>query len=265
MRLLTARACPFTENSCVGLPTHPTGARRWHSAETAPAPPVALFNAEVRWAVLDGLTETERAALLALGRHQCFARNDVVCHMGDPADSFHLVERGRLGVRVRLPSGEAALTSVLGPGAAFGEVALVRSDRRWTATVVALEAAGTLSVPRAEFRALRERRPELGDAVLVLMADRIDDLSRRLLDGMHMSFDRRLHACLLDLAIAYADGESGRVVVPLTQSQLAEMTGGTRPTVNVALQKLSDQGIVGIRRGRLEIRDVERLRRKVRR
>ena len=32
--------------------------------------------------------------------------------------------------------------------------------------------------------------------------------------------------------------------IPLTQSQLADLTGGTRPTVNQALQKLVDQGIV---------------------
>lgn len=216
----------------------------------------------MRWAVLEGLGEAEQAEFLALGRRRTFARNEVVCHMGDPADSYHLVERGRLGVRVSLANGDEAMINIIGPGASFGELALVRTDRQRTATIVALEQVTTLAIPGSAFASLRDQKPQFRDALVRLMADRVDDLSHRLIEEMYLGFDRRLQSRLLDLARAYAEG-TGVVHVPLTQSQLAQMTGGTRPTVNLALQRLADQGIVALSRGRIEILDVEALRRKV--
>ncbi|MFC5730412.1 MULTISPECIES: Crp/Fnr family transcriptional regulator [Nocardioides] len=217
----------------------------------------------MQWALLSGLTEAERDEVVALGRRRSFARNEVVCHLGDPADSFHLVERGRLGVKVALPSGDEAMINVLGPGGSFGELALVRADGHRTATIVALEEATTLAVPGSTFRMLCRRKPEFQAAVTEMLADRVDELSRLLLEGMYFTFDRRLQLCLTRLAAAYGSG-AGTVSIPLTQSQLAAMTGGTRPTVNLALQKLSEQGIVRLTRGRIEITDLRRLQAKVR-
>jgi CRP-like cAMP-binding protein len=221
----------------------------------------------MEWALLSGLSEVEREELVSLGRRRIFARNEVVCHLGDPADSFHLVETGRLAVKVALPSGDEALINVLGPGASFGELALVRADGHRTATIVALEQSTTLAVPGSAFRALCRRRPEFQAAVTAMLADRVDELSRLLLEGMYFSFDRRLQACLTRLAAAYMDPQSdagASVSIPLTQSQLAAMTGGTRPTVNLALRNLVEQRIVRLARGRIEITDLRRLRAKVR-
>ena len=106
--------------------------------------------------MLDSLSEDQRTRLLALGRRRTFARNEVVCHLGDPADSFHLVERGRLGVKVALPNGSESMVNVVGPGGSFGELALVRADGRRTATIVALEP----SAPHARPRTPASRPPE---------------------------------------------------------------------------------------------------------
>ena len=49
------------------------------------------------------------------------------------------------------------------------------------------------------------------------------------------------------------------MTIPFTQSQLADLAGGTRPSVNQALQRLVDQGIVSVGRGRVEVLDRPRL------
>lgn len=213
--------------------------------------------------MLDSLSEEQRARLVALGRRRSFARNEVVCHLGDPADSFHMVERGRLGVKVALPSGDESMINVVGPGGSFGELALVRADGRRTATIIALEPAATLAVPGSLFRSLCQREPSFQAAVTQLLADRVDELSRLLLETTYYSFDRRLQLCLLRLAAAYR-GEEEIVSIPLTQSHLAAMTGGTRPTVNLALRKLAEQDILRLGRGRVEITDLPRLQAKAR-
>ena len=98
------------------------------------------------WRLLEPLRDEDREAFLALARRRTFARNEVLCHEGDPADSLHLVEQGHLAVQGGLASGATATFTILSPGDYFGELALLRADRRRTATVTALEASRTLVV-----------------------------------------------------------------------------------------------------------------------
>src|SRR3954447_21258788 len=86
-------------------------------------------------------------------RPRSFARGEVLVHEGDPADSLHLIESGRVAVRIATPTGERATLNILSPGDYFGELSLVRrwGDRHRTATVVALEPTATLVVSVAAF------------------------------------------------------------------------------------------------------------------
>lgn len=212
----------------------------------------------MEWPLLAGLSDVERQDVLAAARRRRFARNEVVCHAGDPADSIHLVTSGHLSVRVTLASGDTALINILGPGGYFGELALLRADRHRTATVTALEPAETLVLGSGAFRKLCERHPEVERSMTTMLADRIEELSQRLLESMYVGLDRRLYRRLADLADQYA-AEEGPVTIPFTQSQLADLAGGTRPSVNQALQRLVDQGIVTVGRGRVEVLDRARL------
>lgn len=213
------------------------------------------------WPLLTSLDETERRELLKSARRRSFGRHEVVCHAGDPADSLHLVESGRLAVHVSLPSGDSAMINVLGPGDYFGELALLIPDGQRTATISALEPATTRVVTASAFRRLCETRPSVERTLTTLLAARVDELSQRLIEAMYVGLDRRLQRRLAELCETYGPGES-RVVVPLTQTQLADLTGGTRPTVNQVLQRLADAGLVSLSRGRVEVRDVAALRRR---
>jgi CRP/FNR family transcriptional regulator, cyclic AMP receptor protein len=85
--------------------------------------------------LLAALGDEERSGFLALAHPHRYGRNEVICHEGDPADSLHLLESGHLAVRASLPSGAAATFNILGSGDYFGELALLRSEHRRTATV----------------------------------------------------------------------------------------------------------------------------------
>ncbi len=213
------------------------------------------------WPLLASLSEDERREFLALGRRRQFGKGDIVCHAGDPADSLHLVTSGRLSVQVSLSSGDSAMINVLTPGTYFGELALLRPDNHRTATITALEPTETLAINAAAFQRLCETRPAVERTLAALLGHRVDELSQRLLESMYVGLDRRLYRRLDELCTAYDEG-GGPVVIPLTQSQLAELTGGTRPTVNQILQKLSDQGVVEVSRGKVVVLDHARLRAK---
>src|SRR5262245_33604145 len=116
----------------------------------------------VKWALLEGVPEEDVRALLSIARRRKFGRGEVVFHEGDPADTLHLVDKGRFGVRTQTALGDTAILSVLGPGDMFGELALldVGEPQPRSATVSALEAAETRSVHRMDFERLRREHPE---------------------------------------------------------------------------------------------------------
>ena len=207
----------------------------------------------IDWALLASMPEAEREQLLARTRRRSYARHEVLVREGDPSDSLHLLEEGRLAVRVDTAAGDTALLNVIGPGDWFGELSLlVGGAPVRTATVVALESATTRSLSTAAFAELRQRHPASGELLLTLLSRRVDELSSRLVEVMYDSLDRRVHRRLLDLVRTYGDSDGTRpVTVPLTQEQLAELVGGTRPSVNEVLQKLARKGVVELGRGRI--------------
>jgi CRP/FNR family cyclic AMP-dependent transcriptional regulator len=209
----------------------------------------------IDWAFLASLPAVEREQLLARTRRRTYARAEVLVREGDPSDSLHLVEEGRLAVRVDTAAGDTALLNVIGPADWFGELSLLGSgDPTRTATVVALEPVTTRSLTTAAFAELRQRHPATGELLLTLLARRVEELSSRLVEVMYDSLDRRVHRRLLDLVRVYGDGDPARpVTVPLTQEQLAGLVGGTRPSVNEVLQKLARQGVVELGRGRVVV------------
>jgi CRP-like cAMP-binding protein len=210
----------------------------------------------MEWALLASLPEVERREFTALARRRKFARDEVICHFGDPADSLHLVVSGRLSVRVSLRTGDTAMINILGPGDYFGELALLKADGHRTATIAALEAAETLVVSASAFWKLCEARPAVERTLSTLLAARVDELSQRLIETMYVGLDRRLCRRLLDLV---DDAAGGEAVIRLTQSQLADLAGGTRPSVNQALQRLVNQKIVSVSRGSVRVLDLDRL------
>src|SRR5687767_10810905 len=101
------------------------------------------------WPLLGALDAENRRRILATARRRRFARREVLFHEGDPGDTLHLVDSGRVAVRVTTPLGDTATLIVLGAGAVLGELALVEGGGgRRSATAVALERTETLSLHR---------------------------------------------------------------------------------------------------------------------
>ncbi|MFL6155047.1 MAG: Crp/Fnr family transcriptional regulator [Marmoricola sp.] len=208
------------------------------------------------WPESAGLSERERQAVVAVARSCRFGPRDVVFHEGDHSSSVHLITSGHFAVRVTTPDGERATLNVLGPGGWFGELPVTdgAEPSRRSATVLALDESSTLVLTTADFQALCSEHPAMGRLVQALMAARIRELSAQLLQSMYVPLDRRLCSRLLDLLEVYP-ARGGSTLLPLTQEQIADMVGGTRPSVNQALQQLVSAQIIEIGRGRVVVLD----------
>ena len=212
------------------------------------------------WPLLADLPPDDVRKLLAIARRRTFSRGEVVFHHDDPADSLHLVVRGRFGARVLTPVGDSVLVEVVGPGQSFGELALLLPDARRSATVEALEAGETRSVRRDEFASLQREHPGVKDILLRLLAEQLRRSTDRVVEAHYVDAETRVRRRLLDLAATYEGG-----VVPLTQEDIAAMAGTSRATVNRVLREEEKLGTVALARGRTSLLDRAELERRCRR
>jgi CRP-like cAMP-binding protein len=213
--------------------------------------------------VLDAVDDETRARLLSAARRRHFSRNEVVFHEGDPADAFHLLVSGHVCVRVVTPMGDIAILTVLGPGAIFGELALLSGDQPRAATVAALDPAETLVLTRADFAAARQEFSGVDRFLVSLLAGYVRELDGRLIEALYVPVRKRVFRRLIALSHLYGDGSAG-TVIPLTQDTLASLAGSTRSTTNETLRDAAAGGVISLDRGRIRITDPDGLARRAR-
>jgi CRP-like cAMP-binding protein len=212
----------------------------------------------MEWPLLAGVPAEEIARTLEIARRRTFARDEVVFHEGDPADTVHLIDRGRAVVRSTTRHGQRVTLAVLGPGDAFGELALLDAGTRRSATVAAIEPLVTHAIYEADFHRLRRVHPQLSEVIIALLSERVRLLDAQLLDALYLPADLRVRKRVAELAERY-EGADGETVIPLRQEDIADLAGTSRATVNRVLREEARRGTVRLTRGRTTVLDRDRL------
>jgi CRP/FNR family transcriptional regulator, cyclic AMP receptor protein len=215
----------------------------------------------VEWKLLAGIPDGDQQRVLESARRRRFDKGDVLFHEGDPGSSLYLLESGRVAIRITTPSGELTTLTVVGPGGAFGEMALLRRSGTRSATAVALEEVSALLLEREVFLRLCVDYPLVERLLVALLAARVERLSVHLMEALYLGVEKRVLRRLLELCRVYGTPGASTVVLPLTQQDLAGLAGTTRPTVNTQLRQLQQVGTVALSRGRIEVIDVGALER----
>jgi CRP/FNR family cyclic AMP-dependent transcriptional regulator len=207
----------------------------------------------VEWRLLSALSDDERRGLLSAAHRRRFGRGETLFHEGDPGDTMHLLEKGHVALRVTTPLGDTAMLAVLGPGDYFGELVLVSPAPR-NSTVVALEPVETLSLHRDQVSALRKRHPDVDQLLLDAVVGEVRRLSHQLLEALYVPADKRVLRRLVDLTRQYGT-DGAPTTIPLTQEDIAQLAGTTRPTANKVLRKAEESGYLSMSRGRITVLD----------
>jgi CRP-like cAMP-binding protein len=215
----------------------------------------------IRLGLLAELDEEDQRRLVTRMRRRTFEAGEILFHEGDPADSVHFVMEGRIMAKRSSLDGDRLAYAVAGPGEAFGELGMLAADRRRTATVQAIAPTATLSLSFVEFEAVRAAHPSVERLLVLLLAARVQRLTEGLMEALHVSAEARVARRVLDLTESYATGPRPGVSLLVTQTELAELAGVTRPTANRVLRRLADDGAVDLSRGQILVRDPLRLRR----
>ena len=211
-----------------------------------------------KFLILDELDDADTRLVIAASRRRRYKRGEAICREGDPGDTLHLIDKGHVAIRVTTPAGETATMRVIGPGSHFGEMAVLESVSR-SATVVAIDTVETLCLHRDVINDLRRQHHSVDQAMLLAALKEVRRLSNALTEALYLPVPRRLARTLDRLTEVFADG-----VIPLTQDDLAGLTGTTRQTANEVLQQLVADEAITVSRGKVVVVDRVRLARAAR-
>lgn len=207
----------------------------------------------------DVLAEVRRRMVRREWRH-----GDTIVFQGDPGSGIYYIESGHVGVMVGTAHGDSVTVTVLTTGDSFGELALLTPAHVRTSSVVALTKTTTLVLSERDFSELRLTHPSIDHALVDALARRVVDLSEHLTQAVFETVDRRCARRVLELAALFAEAGTDAATIPLTQDDIAGLTGATRPTINQILGKLAAQDLIRVSRGRIDVPRMSALRAHVR-
>ena len=176
-----------------------------------------------------------------------YAAGTAIFHLGDPGGLLYLIGKGKVKISHTTNEGQEVVLAILGPGDFFGEMALI-DDAPRSATAVALEASETWTLHREEFIHYLTDNPDFALHVLKTLAQHIRRLNAQLADIFFLDLPGRLARTLLNLADQYGvyTTEGTIISLSLTQTDLAEMTGATRVSINKALGRFRRAGWIRV-------------------
>jgi len=204
---------------------------------------------------LGALPAPSRQLVLDVARSRSYAPGDVLFRQGDEATTFYLVQRGRVAIHFGTPAGDVVALTVLGPGAAFGELGLIIPRRERTASALAVDDVTVRALRQGDFERLRKSHPTVNEFLLSLMAKHLERSTRTVAEVAYLPAARRVAGRVSDLVSGYADP-----VVRMSQEEIARLAATTRATTNQALMRLQKDGVVTVRRQCIEVHNKTALR-----
>jgi CRP-like cAMP-binding protein len=169
---------------------------------------------------------------------------DVVVRQGDPIQALFLVTSGAIRLSSVTHDGREVVVGMLGTGEVFGESALLGEPSPVEAR--AAGSADVVSLPIEHLREAMRHNPATSSEVLRLVASRLHRTALALEDSLTGDVPTRLSRRLHDLARSHGTSspDGVRIVVPITQDELARMVGASREAVNRTLGGLASRGLV---------------------
>ncbi len=205
------------------------------------------------------LGESERARLVQrFGRS--FAAGDTLFRDNDPATEAFLLQEGRVRLLKHIRGVDRSLI-VLKPGDLFGESALLDSAAR-TSTAVALTDGVALALDRQTFRSMIVNYSAIAIRIMEQLVRRVRDAEDQIEILMLHDSQFKVVSTLLKLAWRSAPTESSAPLeIAVSPVELASRVGLDVDSVKRDVQRLRDQGYVRITGERIELPDLDALRR----
>ncbi|MDJ0379335.1 Crp/Fnr family transcriptional regulator [Streptomyces sp. G-G2] len=205
--------------------------------------------------LLGGLGRASRERLLALGARARYPADRVLMRESERTTFVLVLLDGVVKATARTQDHRDALLAVRMGGDLVGELAAVDGQPR-SATVTTCGAAVARMVTREDFLDCMRRDARIAHAVNESIVAKLRVANNHRVDFTGCGAATRLARVLHQIALSYGERDGAGAVIrwPITQPELATLSGASEPTVHKALRGLRETGVVstGYRSIRIE-------------
>ena len=180
------------------------------------------------------------------------AAGNVLFKKGDSGDALFGIRRGTIRIETGADTGQRYTLNVLGPGDVFGEIALLDGRSR-SADAVATDECELFVLRRKDFLDFVEGDSRLSMKLIQFLCDRLRWVNERMEEIALLPLHARMARRLVGLAQDFGSE------LQITQTELSEFVGASREHVCRQLQVWRRKGVVNLGRGRIVIKDFDRL------
>jgi CRP/FNR family transcriptional regulator, cyclic AMP receptor protein len=193
--------------------------------------------------------------LSAMAVQRSYSRGDVIFRQDDAGDALFVVVKGLVKIYLTSADGDEMLLVTLGPPAVFGELPMVDGGLR-SASAAALEASTLLTLTRTALLEALSNSPQLADSLLRSVGSMVRRLTDQAADLVFLDLHGRVAKLLLGLAEERGTSLAGgrALDLHLTQTDLANMVGGSRQSVNQVLHSFERLGYLELDGRRIVIK-----------
>lgn len=209
-------------------------------------------------------TELQRVALGCQLRR--LARGDMVFHVGEPCNAFHVTVIGQVKLFALSPSGQEKVIELVGPGNSFAE-ALMFTDRPYIISAQALTDTLLLTISKEAVLAEIARDSRFALRMLAGISRRLHGLVNDVeAYALHSGVQRVIGYLLREVAFDETEGASGAarntaviVSLPVSKATIASRLSLTPEYFSRVLRELESAGLIAVDKRDVHIVDARRL------
>jgi CRP-like cAMP-binding protein len=212
-----------------------------------------------RCALLEGLSAQDLQRDCPTATLYSFRHASAIYHQGKRCDDLFCLLDGQIKLARVNREGRELTTALMTSGEFFGPALGAQGVRQALETATARGSVTVWRVAAKEFHRLLLNQPVLGSRMVEALARRQRQMERRLECFAFKRAEARLAETLRELSGAFEPRcEHGfGTHIRLTQQELADLVGATRPVVSTILNRLRKQGVLGYSREYLCVRSIE--------
>ena len=214
--------------------------------------------------LLGKLSESEVETLLKYSRVERYPANEEIFAKSDPGTSIMLVLRGAVQISSISLTGKEIVLNIIKAGQIVGEIGALDGGPR-TADAVAMTDCELLVLNRRDFMPLLENHADICLMLINILCGRLRATSEQVEDLLFRHVEGRIAKALLQLSERFGEpaAEGRGKVLHLSQSELGNIVGSTRESVNKQLTAWQREGFVDLAKESIIIRDTAALEQRI--
>lgn len=189
-----------------------------------------------------------------------YKKNDFIYFEEDNADKVYLINYGKVKIGYITEDGEEIIMAILSKGEIFGEKAILGEEKRNEFAQALDKETSICPISTTQMIELLRENKEFSLKIYKFIGFRFKKLERRLQLLLFKDTKTRLREFVKELSedFGYKNIITKDIIIkqPYTQKEMATLIGTSRPTLNILLNELKEEGYLDFDRKEITLKNV---------